>query len=354
MGEEHAHRLGAELKFPLVTPDGSAAPESAVHALWDYLVERGWEAVRDAMTGNVIGAKKPGERNDTMASCETGYCKPEFSLAHVSDLHQLHRSIAELRAEIRFFSEQNDVLFLGYGIHPVTPPSKHLLMKKGRTSVWNKVFTSNQYVPEEDGDDLHLFTINTASHVHVSVPMDEAVRAVNVLNGFAGAQIALTANSNIWRGAIDKRYKCVAEKFWDWWMPDGERVGIPGEPFQNLHHYVQTVAGFRPVFVKRAGKPIVLQKYATFEEYFHNKRAVGIDHLGREVSFAPEKGDIDLHSSCYWFNARISQYYTVENRANDQQPPDALLAIAALTVGLISALPEAEEELASYEWRHLR
>ncbi|MBN1859294.1 hypothetical protein JW848_08830, partial [Candidatus Bipolaricaulota bacterium] len=202
IAEQNGHdcRIGAELKFPLVNRDGSAASLESVCALWDYLVERGWKPVEDALTGNIVGATKPGEENDTVASCETGFCKTEFSLAHVADLHRLDRSICELREELRPFSERQDVYFLGYGIHPVTPPSKRLLMRKGRTSVWDKVFRSNRHISEEDGDDVHLFTINTASHVHVSVPIKKAVAAVNVLNGFAGAQIALTADSNIWRG----------------------------------------------------------------------------------------------------------------------------------------------------------
>jgi hypothetical protein len=39
---------------------------------------------------------------------------------------------------------------------------------------------------------------------------------------------------------------------------------------------------------------------------------------------------------------------------NDQQPPDALLAVSALTLGLVSALVEAKEELSSYDWQALR
>jgi gamma-glutamylcysteine synthetase len=347
-------RIGAELKFPLVNTDGSAVSFETVYALWDYLRERGWQPVKDAMTGKIVGVKKPGEQNDTVASCETGFCKTEFSFAHVTNLFDLDKSVRELREKLRPFSEEHRVRFLGYGIQPVTPPSKRLLMKKGRTSVWDKVFGSNRVLPPEDGDDVNIFTINAASHVHLSVSQEEAISAVNVLNGFAGAQIALTANSNIWKGQIDPQYKCVAEKFWDWWMPDAQRVGIPEKPFENLKDYVHTVARFRPVYVKRVRKPIVLTRYQTFEEYYHTGRAIGLDTKGREISFVPEKADIDLHSTCYWYNARISRYYTVENRVNDQQPPDDLICVAALTLGLVSALFEASEELSSYNWEDLR
>jgi len=228
------------------------------------------------------------------------------------------------------------------------------MIKKTRTSPWAKVFGSNRYLSQGDGDDVHLFTINAASHVHVSVLQEEAIAAVNVLNGFAGAQIALTANSNVWRGQIDPEYKCVAEKLWDWWMPDSGRVGVPRKPFKDIEDYVDRIARFRPVYVVRHGEPIILKEYETFDQYYNSKRAVGIDVEGREISFIPDKRDIDLHNSCYWYNARISRYYTVENRANDQQPPEELMCVPALTLGLLSALSEANKEVAYYSWETLR
>ncbi|MBC8217036.1 MAG: hypothetical protein H8E73_01095 [Planctomycetes bacterium] len=306
------------------------------------------------MTGQIVGARKRGRQNDTVAGCETGFCKAEFSLAHVANLFDLQEQIDELRAELEPFCERNNVRFLCYGIQPVTPPSEGLMIKKGRTSPWVKTFGSNRHVDEKDGDDVHLFTINAASHVHISVCPEEAIDAVNVLNGFSGAQIALTANSNIWRGRMDPEYKCVAEKFWDWWMPDSDRVGMPREPFRDIEDYVRTISNFKPVYVVRNGRPIILERYRTFEEYYKLGRAVGRDTHGQEVSFVPEECDIDVHNSCYWYNARISRYFTVESRVNDQQPPDALLCIAAVTLGLVSALSEAKGVLSSYDWEMLR
>lgn len=347
-------RIGAELKFPLVDSAGAAVNFDTVCALWNYLGSNGWQLVQDKMTSRIIGAKRKGQQNHTIAGCETGYCKAEFSLSHVGDLFNMEKQINHLREELNSFCKETDASFLCYGIQPVTPPSKKLMMKKGRTSPWTKAFGSNRYIQENDGYDVHLFTINAASHVHISASLEEAVDAVNVLNGFSGPQIALTANSNIWQSKIDPDYKCVAEKFWDWWMPDSNRVGVPAKPFESIKDYVHTVAGLKPVYVVRNGKPIILKKYKTFDEYYLAGRAIGIDTNGKEVSFTPEKSDIDLHNSCYWYNARISRHYTVENRVNDQQPPDALLSIAALTLGLVSALAEAKEELSSYDWQTLR
>ena len=347
-------RIGAELKFPLVNPDGTAAPVEALRSLWHHLIGRGWTPEYDSLTNRLSGVRKPGELNDTVASFETGYCKPEFSLAHVGNLHALAASVKSLTAELSRFSRDNGVFFLGYGIQPVTPPSKHLVMRKARTSFWDKAMPSNRRIPPEQGDDVHLFTVNAASHVHVNVTLEETVPAVNVLNGFAGAQIALMANSSVWGGRADAEYRCVAEKLWDWWEPAVGRCGVPARQFVDAADYVRAVAELRPVYVKRNGKPIVIGHYPRFVDYLASRPAKGYDLDGREVPLNPVPEDLDLHNSCYWYCARASRYYTVENRACDQQPPGELLCPAALTLGLISALGEAREELRSWAWADLR
>ncbi len=347
-------RIGAELKFPLVNLDGSAVRRATVDALWSYLVGRGWAPVMDAVTGRVVGCTRPGEQNEHAAGCETGYCKTEFALAHVGNLNHLEHMVELLRAELVPFAEAEQVHFLGYGIHPVTPPGKDLMLNKVRASVWDKAVPSNQCIAKEDGDDVHLFTVNAGSHVHLSVGMEEAVRAVNVLCGFAGPQIALGAHSNIWRGAPDGCYKAVSEMLWDWWQPARNRSGVPQEPFVSLEHYAECIGRLRPIYAKRDGVPIVLSDYETFADYFAQPTAEGHGLDGRPKQLAPLPEDLDLHNSCYWYTARISRYFTVENRVFDQQPPDALLAPAALSLGLVTALDEAEEELRQYDWDALR
>jgi len=354
--QQRGRRIGAELKFPLVNGDGTAASREKTAALWEYLAGRGWAPVVDGTTGKVIGAEKPGPQNATVASCETGYCKPEFSLAHVPDLHALEQSIDAVRRELAEFCEREEVFFLGYGIQPSTPPSSRLLMNsRGRTSVWDKLFGANRCLSPSEGDDVCLFTINAAAHTHLSVGPEEAVRAVNVLNGFAGAQIALTADSCVWQGRIDPRYKCVGEKFWDWWMPDAVRIGVPPEPFEDLRHYLDRVVALRPVFVKRQKRLLLLPGYRSFRDYVQTERAVAVDaQTGEQLQIEPMASDFEVHSTCYWYNGRLSRYYTVENRVNDQQPPAELLCVHALSLGLVEVLKEAWEVLQNYDWDDLR
>ncbi|MBN1589336.1 MAG: hypothetical protein JW888_07460 [Pirellulales bacterium] len=347
-------RVGAELKFPLVKQDGTAAEPEVLDALWIYLGEHGWTATIDRLSGKVVGARIAGPYNDSLASCETGYCKTEFSLAHVGNLFELKKSVNALRELLRPFADRHSVRFLGYGIQPVTPPSGALLFKKERSSFWDKAVPSNSHIPPEQGDDVHLFTINAGSHVHVSVGMDEATDAVNVLNGLAGPQIALAAHSPVWQGKPDARYVCVNEKLWDWWKPAASRCGVPERAFVDLKDYVRTIENLVPIYVKRNGGPVLLPHFRTFGDYYKSEETVGRSLDGRAVALVPQLEDIRTHNTCYWYTARISQYYTVENRAFDQQPPGELVCAAALTLGLLSALDESRSLVAGHVWSELR
>jgi gamma-glutamylcysteine synthetase len=346
-------RIGAELKFPMVNADGTVATREKVVGLWRFLADRGWTVTADG-DGPPVGATQPGPQNETIASCETGYPKTEFSLAHVGDLFELEEAVGRLRETLRDYSEAAGVSFIGYGIVPADRPRGELLHGGERTVVWDTIFGANRVIPPEDGDDVALFTINAASHVHVSVHRDEAIPALNAINGFSGPQIALTADSNIWKGLPDGQYKCVAEKLWDWWMPDSGRVGVPRRPFESLRDYAAAFAELRPVYVRREGRPVLLSPYESLHDYFADAEPAGVTLDGETVPLAPAPEDIDLHTRCCWHNARLTRFHTVENRLNDQQPPEDLLTISAMTLGLVEAVDEAAEELAAHDWDDLR
>ncbi|MEJ2682790.1 MAG: glutamate-cysteine ligase family protein [Candidatus Sulfobium sp.] len=365
---ERGRRIGSELKFPLVEEDGSAAGLEKTEALWDFLSRKGWSTFRDAATGKTVGAVKPGEMNEHRASCETGYCKVEFSLAHVADLHALHRSVEEALELAGEFRRESGGTFLGFGTQPVTPPGKHLLMKKGRNLFWDRLFGGNDHIAPEDGTDVHLFTVSASNQVHIDVTMDEAVDAVNVFNGLAGAQIALTANSNIWKGRVDEDYRCLGEMFWDWWLKEKSRsrYGVPERKFRDLEDYFRSVLDFPPVYVKREGMPVCLPYCRSLSDFMEcgggaSKCArdsagedCGVTSDGREIGMKEETGDIDQHFTFFWHNARISRYYTLENRVNDQQPPADIMVVPAVTLGLMENLPMARKLVDSYPWETLR
>lgn len=367
--KDRKRRIGSELKFPLVNPDGRAADANKSDALWEFLIRKGWKPSFDNYVEKVTGAVKEGEMNEHRASCETGYCKVEFSLAHVSDLHCLNKSIRNIEDLVHEFSEDFGVAFLGFGLQPITHPGKHLLMNKSRNIFWDRIFGGNNFIAPENGSDVHLFTINASNQVHIDVCMDEAIDAINVLNGIAGPQIALTANSNIWKGSVQNKYKCLGEMFWDWWLKDKHksRYGVPERKFSDLEDYFLYILNFSPVFVKRDKGPVGLPFCPTFLDFFTcNDKDIRCERRYRSdkkcailaneklTRISHEKQDLDQHFTFFWHNARLSRYYTLENRINDQQPPGEMLTIPALTLGIIENLRDAVSLINEYPWEVLR
>lgn len=358
-------RIGSELKFPLVSLDGRAADLSATSALWEFLIQKGWTALFDNHMGKVVGATKPGEFNEHRAACETGFCKVEFSLAHSADLHDLHHNIRELEIIIEEFSQEFGVAFLGFGMQPITPPGRHLLMKKSRNVFWERMFGGNEFINQEHGSDVHLFTISASNQVHIDVSMHEAIDAINVFNGMAGPQVAMTANSNIWKGYVHPQYKCLGEMFWDWWLQDKHprRYGVPEKKFIDLEDYFNSIVQFSPVFVKRENGPVGLPFCPSFLDFFtcHDenmqcktgfmrKRHCGLTVDENEIKILRDKKDLDQHFTFFWHNARLSRYYTLENRINDQQPPGEMMTVPALTLGVMENLQDAVSLIGAYPW----
>jgi len=352
----NGRRIGSELKFPFVKENGYAVERNDVDALWHYLGTKGWKVITDPTTGQRVGAETPGELNDTVARAETGHCLIEFSLAHTGNLHDLQKIYDELRSSLASFSDGSKTYFLAAGMHPLEKAGKHLLTKKSRNLFWDKMFGSNRIVPPEEGSDVHLFALSAAHQVHIDVGQDESVDAVNVLNGFAGAQIALTANSNIWQNTVAEQAQCLGELFWDWWLGDQrDRAGVPERRFASLDDYADCIGNFSPVFVRRGDEVIGLPDYKTFKEYYTGDGAgKGENADGEKINLEPHPDDISLHNTFFWHDARISRYFTIENRLNDQQPYAEMIVIPALTLGLIENLKEGSEYLRQFNWDTIR
>jgi len=354
--EFNGRRIGSELKFPFVKENGYAVNRNDVDTLWQHLGTKGWQVITDPTTNQRVGAETPGELNNTVARSETGHCLIEFSLAHTGNLHDLQKIYDDLRSTLTSFSDETKTYFLASGIHPLEKAGKHLLTKKSRNFFWDKMFGSNRIVPPEEGSDVHLFALSAAHQVHIDVDQDESIDAVNVLNGFAGAQIALTANSNIWRNTVAEQAQCLGELFWDWWLGDQRnRAGVPERRFSSLDDYADCIGNFSPVFVRRGDEVIGLPDYKTFKEYYKsNGSGKGENTSGEKVDLTPQPDDISLHNTFFWHDARISRYFTIENRLNDQQPYEEMIVIPALTLGLIDNLKEASEYLQQFKWLVLR
>jgi glutamate--cysteine ligase len=343
-------QLALELKFPLVTrKSGEAASREMVAELWSRLAERGWQPMTDSHTGECVGATRADDAGTDVLSSATGYAVIELSTAPGPSLDALRRRVRDSLDPVVEFCRERRLLLLGHGIHPVTPPDAELLTSKGRNAFWDDIFTRRD--PEAR---VHLFTATAASQAHVDIHSEEAGDALLAFNGLAPAEIALNANSGVWGREVDDSYKCVHESFWDRWMPEEDRVGMPAARPDSLADYVRHLVGLRPVYVEREGRPIMVPQCRSFEEYGQSEEVIGESPEGESVAVSPAPEDFELHLTFCWHNARVSRYCTLENRVNCQQPMDAMLAVGALTLGLAERLPAARTLVESYDWQDLR
>lgn len=347
-GERAGRRrcAGAELKFPVVNRDGAAVDYDKMVGLWYFLAGRGWDLMRDSAAEDPVGVAFPRKNRRDIITTETGFCKLEVALAYEDNLFELSRRLEEIKEALRLYGEREGVIFLGLGLQPVTGPGERLMMKKSRNLFWNKVF---------DNDRVTLFTVSATNQAHVDVALAEGSAAVNVCNGLSGAQLALTANSTVWRGRVDERYRALAEAFWYWWLPGDPRVGMTVRPFADWEDYLRHICEFRPVYVVRGNRYLGIFRYGSFADfYLAGDGALGEDETGKTVPLRPEYADLSRHYTFCWHDARLSEYFTLENRVNCQQPPGEELCVTALTLGLMENLREAEELVRFYPWETLR
>lgn len=351
-------KIGLECEFPLVDTTGNAIRYYVLVGLFKNLESHGFELHEDQTTGEIIYGTKfleaNGEEspfNKIVIGTDAGYCTLEVAFKPESTLFAIEEQFNKIIELLIHYFNQNNAFILGYGIQPITQPSKHLITRSGRYNLSPRG-SMNRFVDQRDGVDFHLFTISASNQCHIEIGEDEAIRAINVLNGLSGLQIALTANSSVWRGEVDQQWKAVREIFWDWgFLERWNQSGIQ-KRFRDIPDYIDYLCSFNPFLIQRDDQPIYIIDKPSFGDYLNSNQASnGILISGEVVSVFPEVEDILYHSNCAWFNTRISpKYGTIESRISCQQPPQETLVVTALVLGIVENIEEAENLLNRYSW----
>ena len=351
--------IGIECEFPIVNHKGEAVSHDIVLQLFNSLLNNGFQLKRDFYTNSVIAATRVNLDSspffeyfiDTITT-DLGYSTLEIALAPQKNLFIIHEQLNNLLFLIVEFLSQKNCRLLGYGIHPITHPSKKLLVPhkyynfKGR-------FSENKFVPKSDGKDFHLLTVSASNQCHVSLCQKEMIIATNILNAFSGLQIVLNANSPIWRGKIDKQYKANRELFWDFCFPDRlHQAGIP-KKFNSIEDYIETLASFKSQRVMRNGNAYRIVSQKSFKEFLKNTSlTIGENRLGDREEITPSIEDIHTMNLFCYYNARlVSKFGTIESRMSCQQPPNETLTTAALTLGIIENLGKSKKLMNSFSWK---
>lgn len=356
--------IGVEMEIPVVTQNGETVNVSIIQELFKFLEKRGFQLKTDTYSQSITSASKINRRSaqhfdyhiDTIMT-DAGASILEIVLAPQYNLHDTHHSFLELMVILNTYLDSKNCQMLGYGIQPLTPPSRKLLMPKERYFFYEK-FSPNHIIPKSEGADAHLLTITASNQCHIDIGRNEAITAINVLNSLSGLQIILNANSPIWKGKVDQRLKASREIFWEYCYPDRiNQMGIPPR-FETLQEYFRFLLEFKPMLVKRKKLLKILNK-ATFKDFLLNKKpTIGETLEGQKVVIAPKFEDIHYHNTFCYFNARLAPSYgTIESRMCCQQPPNAALAPTALTLGILENLEKAKKLIKRHSlktWKKIR
>ncbi|OJJ16831.1 hypothetical protein BKI52_33545 [marine bacterium AO1-C] len=351
--------IGIEAELPVVTLTGAVPEFSIIQGLFKYLETKGFQIHRDRFSDCLVEATQINlQSSKNFAYCldtittEAGYGVLEVVLAPQQNIHELQYRFTEIIQLLYGYFLPQNCLILGFGIQPVTPPSKKLLMPKERYLFFEK-FSQNKLIPKSKGSDAHLLTITASNQCHIDICRQQAIAAINVLNALSGLQIILHANSSIWQGQVDIHCKANREFFWEQCYPDrGKQMGIPPQ-FATIEEYLQYLLEFKPMLLKREQQLLQILNKPTFHDFLQNKTPTIAQNLeGKQVTVQPQPTDIHyLNTFCY-FNARlVPQYGTIESRMCCQQPPGETFAPTALALGLIENLTDAQRLTHKLPWK---
>jgi gamma-glutamylcysteine synthetase len=298
--------VGREIEIPLVDAEGEAA---SVAALWPALLNLpGSRVVHDEDTELIEGVQRPYG----FVSVEFGCGVVEVALNPEADLAALERAAEVALAELRAAAEPNGARLLGLGMQPRAATSREQMTPKRR---YLKLL-------DQLGERVLCWTGTAADQVHVDVSREELLPALNAVNGFAGAIIALSANSPL-RDGRPAPAQAIREHLAANVFSEPHRWGATPRHFESLEEYVAHVLSFAPVEEPDPG----LREWERFVE---------LDHL-------------------VWPNGRaVFRFGTVEVRPACQQPFDSFWVPAALGLGLVANATEADAWLAERgEWEQL-
>jgi gamma-glutamylcysteine synthetase len=315
-------RIGREAEFPLVRADGRAGD---TFALWDPLrADRTARVTYDDPDRQTLIERI--ELDDAAYEVEMGRATVEVVLPPVADLIALEvGSAGAVRRVVRAAASEG-MAVLGYGIQPRTPGTPALMTAKRRYLALHRAI----------GRPWLRFTTTASDQVQIDVTRGELLDAINLMNLLSGPVIALTANSRVYGGRIGA-YRSGREALLA--ALGRQRHGMTPRRFESLEEFVGFICA-QTCYVLPEGK-----RYRSFRRPF--------------TAYLAERGP-DLtaylwHEHYTWNSARPRAHHgTIEIRPACQQPPDESLAAAALSLGLVEALPHLgpflQEELGPDPW----
>jgi gamma-glutamylcysteine synthetase len=294
--------VGREAEHPVVNPDGTAGD---VDRLWQHLAS----GMRVQRQGDLIVGL---EGEHWSYSLEVGRGTVEIITAPRPDLHALRDVYEPARDRVLEACLREDLIMLGYGIQPLTPPTAALMSAKDRYKVLHDAL----------GDLWLWFAVTASDQIHASMARDEWVAVTNVCNLLAPVVVALTANSPVYNGEISP-FSSGREGAMGQIGADSHRHGMTPGPIQDPLDHVNRLLRLDHLMASVNGDRVLCS--GPFSQWLD-------DHPSTAWP------DFLHHEHYAWHTARPrSGHGTIEIRAACQQPPQEHMAAAALCFGLMCA-----------------
>lgn len=354
-----SRRIGPEIECTAVCKETMREPTvRQVVAFFEGLARNpGWKEERDILVidgrpqESCVGASVAIDGYNALVTTDVGTGTIEVCVPPSGTLKEADRRIRSIMGIVCSEAGRNGLDILGLGFSPVSEPSTSLVMPKPRyTYFTEKVF----------GDNIGRIALSSAAQCHVEVELEELPVALKVLNGASPALIALTANSTIvgrrQTGHLEFRGEAYKSLVDSGGIEPG-RVGIP-ERFGTPERMFDTMLGFMPIFTKQHdGYYGYNGGSKSMGRYIDDGVAVVHSIPGnRERSIVPGLVDMLYLEGTVWWDARPkSGYGTVELRpCSFQLDTDDLMAINAVTLGLVENGTEAWERIGRYSESDVR
>ena len=307
--------IGTEYEKVVVDREtGAAIPFSGARGiervLRDLADRFGWEPQEE--DGHVIGLSRPGGE----ITLEPGG-QLELSGRACSTLHEAQVELDEHVNEVTVVAEPLGIEFLSLGIQPFSKLDEIEWVPKKRYGIMapymQKVGTYGQRMMKQ-----------TAT-VQVNLDYEseaDALKKMRISTGLAPVMNAIFANSSVCDGAPNGFLSFRGQI---WTDTDPDRCGMLPFVFSDqagFEDYCDWALDAPMYFVKRGSVYHDLTG-VRFRDFWKN----GVGELRATV------GDFALHLSTLFPETRLKTY--IELRMADSQPPDSMLALSALSKGVL-------------------
>ena len=280
-----------------------------------------WDLICDNDT--IIGAIS---NDGSSISLEPG-CQLEISLAPKKDLAQIDFKMNEIINLLDNIAQVYDVIFLGYGISPVSCVDDIQLLNKRRYE------TMDKFLPNRSYGELSQKMMRQTAGIQINIDYKnekDAFYKLKFLNLIMPFISALCANSpfennrlsdvkslrtNVWRYTGRERCNLFYKKVFDGFFACNHL-------FSN---YINEILNVSMIFIERDNKIVEINGKINFAQFIKN---------GFGGYFAT-MDDYILHQSLCFPDVRLKKY--IEIRNHDSANLSTALALCALYKGLMRA-----------------